>query len=183
MTESHPEILAEGKYLKLIKQGTWEYADRTRGIRAVAVLAVTADRELVLTEQFRVPVGRMVIDLPAGLVGDAPGEEEELMEIAAQRELLEETGFSSDNWTLLVMGPTTAGMASELVAFYLATDARRVAQGGGVEGEQIQVHCIPLERIMTWLKQQEKLGVLIDVKTYFAAAWLAARNSGNRQIS
>lgn len=182
MTESTPQVLAEGHYLKLVRRGTWEYAERTRNIRAVAILAVTGDRELVLTEQYRIPLGRSVIDLPAGLVGDEAGQEEELLEVAARRELTEETGFEANSMTLLVNGPTTAGLASEMVAFYLASNVRKVGTGGGVGAEEIRVHCVPLERVMTWLNHQENSGMLIDVKTFFAAAWLTARNAGNKQI-
>lgn len=181
MAGTQREVLAAGKYLKLVKEGCWEFADRTRGIRAVAIIAVTPQQELVLTEQYRVPVGQRVIDLPAGLVGDEPGQEDEDEELAARRELLEETGFTAETWKKMICGPTTAGMASELVTFYLATEARQQGVGGGVEHEEINVHVIPLQQSMDWLNRAAHTGKLIDVKTYFAAAWLAAEQTGGRE--
>jgi len=170
------EVLAEGKYLKLVKAGCWEYADRTRGIRAVAIVAVTRNQELILTEQFRVPIGKPVIDLPAGLVGDEAGQEDEADELAARRELLEETGFEARTLKPIVSGPTTAGMATEIVTIYLATGVRQVNAGGGVTGEEIQVHVVPLTKVMSWLKRSARDGKLIDVKTHFAAAWLVEKH-------
>lgn len=172
-TPPRKQILGNGKYLKLVKEGTWEFADRGK-IRAVAIIPMTRNGELVLTEQYRVPVKANVIDVPAGLVGDDPGFENEPEEQAARRELLEETGYQARTMKRLVCGPTTAGMASELVTFYLAKGLRKVADGGGVESESIQVHVVPVDQVMKWLRRAERQGKLIDLKTYFAASWLAS---------
>jgi len=170
------EILAEGKYLKLVKEGTWEYAERTRGIRAVAIVALTRKGEMIFTEQYRVPCKCRVIDLPAGLVGDEPGCEHEPELEAARRELLEETGFIAETFEKLVCGPTTAGLASERVTFYMAENCDRVASGGGVAGEEIQIHLVPASEALGWMREVEKEERQIDVKTWFAAAWMAHRN-------
>ncbi|WP_437186330.1 NUDIX hydrolase [Planctomicrobium sp. SH668] len=174
MEKSPCEIMAEGKYLKLLKQGDWEYVDRTRGIRAVAIIAITPKNELVLTEQYRVPLDGMVFDLPAGLVGDEPGSENEAEELAAHRELVEETGYQATTLLRVISGPTSAGMATEQVTFFLARDVHKVGNGGGVAGESIQVHLVPLNDCTAWLLAQTTKGKLVDVKTFFAAAWLKA---------
>ncbi len=166
------EVVAEGKYLQLIKEGPWEYVHRCKGVGASAIVAVTRDQEIVLVEQYRIPMGASVIDLPAGLVGDDSDEDDYL--VAAQRELLEETGYTARSWKFLVAGPASAGLATEVVHFYLAKQAKKVAEGGGVAGENITVHVVPLSRINAWFKRQEKSGKLIDVKAFFAASWLAA---------
>src|SRR5579872_3860254 len=62
MAESAPEqqsrrVLAEGKHLRLIQQGHWEYAERTTGNSAVAIVAITGDHRILLAEQYRIPVG------------------------------------------------------------------------------------------------------------------------------
>ncbi len=64
--------LYTGKYLRLVAQGTWEYADRSRSTGAVNIVAITPDESLIVVEQYRVPLQRPAIELPAGLVGDTP---------------------------------------------------------------------------------------------------------------
>ena len=80
----------EGKYIKVVKQGTWEYVSRTRGISAAVILAVD-EGQVILVEQYRVPLGARCVELPAGLVGDETAGE--AVEAAAIRELEEETGY------------------------------------------------------------------------------------------
>lgn len=159
-------VLAEGKHLRLVQQGRWEYAERTKAKGAVVLVAVTDRRELLLTEQFRVPVGRPVIELPAGLVGDVEGEEAEELEAAARRELLEETGYEAGAMRLMAAGPPTAGLASEMVAFFAATQLKKIGDGGGDESEQIEVHAVELHRMIAWLEEQAAREVLIDPKVY-----------------
>ena len=63
-----PIIRWEGRFLRVIQEGRWEYADRVKTSGAVAIVAVTEDARLVLTEQYRIPMGKRVIELPAGSV-------------------------------------------------------------------------------------------------------------------
>jgi ADP-ribose pyrophosphatase len=166
-TNNDKHILAEGKFLRLVREGHWEYADRTKATAAVVLVAVTDDGKLLLTEQYRIPVARHVIELPAGLVGDVVGEEHEAMATAAQRELIEETGYQASTiCQLTTLGPPTAGLASELVAFFRCGELTKVAAGGGVEHEQIEVHEIELTAVEAWLEAQTRRGVLIDPKVY-----------------
>ncbi|HWL09879.1 MAG TPA: NUDIX hydrolase [Planctomicrobium sp.] len=167
------QILAQGRYLQLVKDGTWEYVHRIKGIGATAIMAVTKDQELVLVEQHRVPFGQQVIDLPAGLVGDEDDTDIDFVE-SARRELLEETGYTAKHLKFIIDGPASSGMATEVIHFYLAKNVRKVAAGGGIDGENILVHVIPLNKVISWFKRQQKLGKLIDVKAFFAASWLAA---------
>jgi ADP-ribose pyrophosphatase len=167
-------VLAEGRFIRLVRRGRWEWAERTNTSGAVVVIAVTPDREIVLTEQYRVPVGARVIELPAGLVGDLPETAEEEMAEAARRELLEETGFEADRLELLTEGPTSAGMTNERVAMFLARGARRVAAGGGDASEEIQVHVAPLDEAGAWLEARRRDGTMLDPKIY-AALYFARR--------
>src|SRR5688572_22580058 len=64
------QIVWEGKYLRVKVCGTWEYAERPNSPAGIVVIAVTPEGNLLLTEQYRVPMGKNVIELPAGLSGD-----------------------------------------------------------------------------------------------------------------
>ncbi len=165
-------VLAEGRYLRLIAQDHWEYADRCNAHGAVAIVAVTGQRELLLVEQFRIPLGNHVIELPAGLVGDETGTKDEPLSQAATRELLEETGYRAGEMLWLTRGPTTAGLATEIVDFFLAQSLVQEHPGGGIEHESIVVHAIPLDEVESWLRSQSDQGRLIDPKIY-AGLYLA----------
>ena len=168
------QILAEGKFLQLIRQEHWEYAHRTNCLGAVVVVAITDDGCLVLTEQHRIPVGRRVVELPAGLVGDTAGDEDESFDTAARRELLEETGFAAGRLRELVTGPPSAGLSSEIVTFFLATELRKAGDGGGDHSEDIEVHVVPLRDAPAWLAERVRSGVLVDPKV-FAGLYFAAQ--------
>lgn len=165
--------LASGKHLALRARGGWEFADRVQGSGVVVVAAVTKANELILTEQFRPPVNKSVIDLAAGLSGDLPEAPGESLQKAAERELLEEAGYVSKDWTYTFTGPSSAGMSSEMLTFFVARNCVRKASGGGDASEQIQVHVVPLEKIVTWLKRKTTKNRCIDPKVYVALGLLS----------
>lgn len=169
-------VLAEGKYLRLVSEQGWDYAERTHAGGAVVVIAVTDQDRLILTEQYRIPVAARVIELPAGIVGDEPGREKESLVSAARRELLEETGFEAGELIEATSGPPSAGLSSELVTFFLATHLQRVHGGGGVHHEQIQVHSVPLKEVRRWLDGKQADGRLVDPKIYAALYFLQERS-------
>jgi ADP-ribose pyrophosphatase len=164
------EVLAQGQYLRLMRQGGWEYCERPGVSGIVGLIPLTDAGELVLVEQYRVPLGCRVVELPAGLAGDIRGQEHEALELAAARELEEETGYRAGTLRFLVRGPNSAGSSSHLMDFYLATDLVKVGPGGGDEHEDIQVHVVPVKGLWGWLRAQEALGKLIDPKI-FAGLW------------
>ncbi len=166
-----PEVLATGKYLRLVARGHWEYADRVNSTGAVMIVAVTNERRLVLVEQYRIPLGQPVIELPAGLVGDAPEHGTESLAATARRELLEETGYEAAEMVEMLSGPTSAGLSTEVVTFFSATGLRRLHDGGGIEHEQITVHEVPLDTLWMWLADRAAQGVAIDPKI-LAGAYL-----------
>ncbi len=116
-----PEQIAEGRHLRLVKRGSWEYVERVNVSDVAVLVPVTAENEIVLVEQYRIPVQAMMIELPAGLVGDEDGFRGESLMDAANRELEEETGYHADSLTLLARAPSSGGMTSETVAFLHAT--------------------------------------------------------------
>jgi ADP-ribose pyrophosphatase len=165
-------VLAEGMYARLIRRGTWEYVERHGGIGAVAIVAVTPAGRLLLTEQFRMPVERRVIELPAGLVGDQPEAAGETIDTAALRELLEETGYAAERIVTLAFGPPSAGLTSELVWLVRAEGLVKRHAGGGDAGEAITVHEVPVRDVPAWLERAAGAGQLVDVKVYAALHFL-----------
>ena len=115
-----PKIIYEGRYLRMVERGTWEYVERTHasGLAAI-IIAVTPEDKVLFVEQFRVPLQAATIEMPAGLVGDIHADES--IEVSAIRELEEETGWTATDAEVLMIGPTSSGMASEKIAFVRAT--------------------------------------------------------------
>lgn len=151
-----------GKYLAVVVDGDWEYVKRTRDISAAVILATTDEGEVVLIEQFRVPLGRACIELPAGLVGDdVPGEHPAT---SAARELNEETGFSADHWAELGEFASSPGMVGESFRLFRATGLRKTGSGGGVAGEAIVTHVVKLADVPTFIAAKRAEGCGIDVK-------------------
>lgn len=177
MARKKNESLYEGNHLKLQHRGGWEFASRSRGTGVVAIIAVTDQNELVLTEQFRPPIQKKVVDLPAGLAGDISGEEDESFELAAKRELIEETGFVGVNYEYIFSGPSSAGMTTEMIDFYLVRNVIQIEAGGGDETEDIKVHVIPLDKIGKWLKRKETTKTCVDPKIYAALGILSLHTS------
>ena len=166
-------VLHEGQFLRLLRRRHWEYVERTNASGVAVIVAVTERDELLLVEQYRLPVARPVIELPAGLVGDQGGDEP-LLE-AAQRELEEETGYRAEQMECLAEGPTTAGLSNEITTFCIARGLVRVGPGGGDDSEDIIVHPVPLAGLRPWLRAQESRAA-VDPKLY-AGLWLAGLTS------
>ena len=173
MNQLTPITLHTGKFLALIKEGHWEYVDRVNATGAAIILAVTAEQNILLVEQYRIPVHVRTIELPAGIIGDEPGSTNESQAEAARRELLEETGYAAECVEILMTGAACSGLTSERVTLVRATGLRRAGKGGGVEHEDIVVHEVPLREIVAWLETKAKTGVLIDPKVYAGLFFLA----------
>lgn len=161
-TMDEPEqIMWEGRFITAKTRGKWEYVSRSRGISAAVILALH-DGAVVLVEQFRVPLGCNCLELPAGLIGDeTTGEAPEL---AAARELEEETGFRPGRIENLGRFYSSPGMVSESFHLMRALDLERVHAGGGVEGENITVHVVPLAQIESFIAAKRDEGCGIDVR-------------------
>lgn len=157
------EILGQGRFLRLVRRGRWEYCQRRNISGIVVIVAVTDARELVLVEQERPAVRARVIELPAGLAGDGGAES---LDVAARRELLEETGYQADRWERLCEVVPSPGLTSEVVTFYRASGLKKGGPGGGDETEQIVVHVVPLKGAEAWLRARAAAGFLIDEKVY-----------------
>jgi ADP-ribose pyrophosphatase len=163
-----PQVLGEGRFTRLLSYRGWEWVERTNVKAAAVIVAITEQRQLLLVEQYRIPLARRVIELPAGLVGDLAENKQEGLEEAARRELLEETGYEAGGIEVLLEGPTTPGLANEVYTLLLARNVRKVAPGGGDSTEDIQVHVVPLDQVEGWLESKRREGLVVSPKIYSA---------------
>ncbi len=155
----------EGNFITVRQQGTWEYVSRSRGIHAAVILAIddAADgHHVILVEQYRVPLKVNCLELPAGLVGDDRAGE--AAEVAAARELEEETGYRAAHWRTVGEFYSSPGMVSESFTLLVATGLDKVGAGGGVAGEDIVVHRVPLDGIEQFIAAKRAEGCGIDVR-------------------
>jgi len=164
-----------GRFLEVRCEGRWEYAARARNIGAAVILALTDAHEIVLVEQYRIPLGAHTIELPAGLIGD--GGAPEPAATAAARELQEETGFAASGWEDCGVFATSPGMSNETFTLFRATGLTRTGPGGGVDNEDIAVHVVALATLPAWLAAQRSAGRVIDCRLVAALGLVDAVRS------
>ena len=155
----------EGRFITVKQQGTWEYVARSRGIHAAVILAIDEGEDgphIILVEQYRVPLKIQCLELPAGLVGDDTAGE--AAEIAAERELEEETGYRAAHWRTVGEFYSSPGMVSESFTLLIAKGLTKIGDGGGVDGEDIVVHRVPLAGIADFVAAKRAEGCGIDVR-------------------
>lgn len=165
----------QGKYLRSIlltyvqpgekgesgKVRRWEAVERVGCDCIVGIVPFTAEGEVILIRQFRPPLNRFVIELPAGLC--EPGEDPEE---AAKRELHEETGYAAGELHFLSEGPLSSGISSEMLTVYLAKGLSYAGIGTRDETEDIEVLKEPLGTVREKLERLRDEGNCIDLKIY-----------------
>lgn len=162
MSDSEDEqIVWQGRFITAKTRGKWEYVSRARGIKAAVILAIDAG-DVLLVEQFRVPLGVNCLELPAGLVGDET--ENEPVEHAAARELEEETGYRPRHIERIGEFHSSPGMVSESFYFVRAFGLEKVGEGGGTDGENITVHRVPLSEVAGFIAAKRASGCAMDAK-------------------
>ena len=171
---SADRTLFEGEFVRLKRRDHWEYVERVNARGAVIIVALTPANELLLVEQPRFPLQANVIELPAGLVGDIEGAEDEPLEIAGARELEEETGYRPARLEFLTEGPPSAVLANEVISFYRAFDLTHIDAGGGDDSEDIIPHVVPLAHVEDWLAEQQRAGKYVDPKIFTGLYFLQA---------
>ena len=155
------ETVWSGKWIEAKRRGRWEYVTRARGIKAAVIVAL-GEGDVLLVEQFRVPLGRVCLELPAGLIGDDQEGEDPLL--AARRELEEETGYAAAEWDDLGEFFSSPGMVSESFRMIRSRGLTRVGEGGGVPGENITVHRVPLAEVADFIAARRADGIAVDAK-------------------
>jgi ADP-ribose pyrophosphatase len=155
------EVMWEGKFVRALRRGKWEYASRARDIRAVVILA-EYDGKVILVDQPRAGPDCRCVELPAGLVGDT--DPDATIEDTAIKELQEETGFTAERVERLGDFYSSPGMLAESFTLVRLHGVRKIGEGGGDESEDINVHLVARADIANFLEQKRAEGFGIDVK-------------------
>ncbi|MGB7409147.1 MAG: NUDIX hydrolase [Pontixanthobacter sp.] len=153
----------EGRFITAKKRGRWEYVGRARNIRAAAIIAIE-DGHVLLVEQYRIPLGKFSIEIPAGLIGDDDGAPDETPETAALRELEEETGYTAQRMENLGEFYSSPGMVSESFTLLRAHGLTKVGNGGGTGSEDITVHRVQIAHLPQFVSACRSAGKAIDVR-------------------
>lgn len=152
----------EGKYIRVVRDGSWEFVERCGGVHAVVILA-EHEGKVILVEQARVPLGgRRCLELPAGLVGDE--DPDATIEDTAVKELEEETGFTATGIEVIGEFFSSPGMVAEGFTLVRAHGLRRIGDGGGNEHEEIMVHRVARAEIAQFVAQKRAAGIAIDTR-------------------
>ena len=164
MNNESEQVMWAGRFITAKTRGKWEYVTRSRGIRAAVILAIDEEDHVLLVEQFRVPLGKPCLELPAGLIGDHDHSAGEDATLAAARELEEETGYRPARVEVVGEFYSSPGMVSESFTLLTAHELTRVSDGGGVDGEDITVHRVPLAGLEQFIADAPQRGLGIDVR-------------------
>ncbi|QWD86416.1 NUDIX hydrolase [Polynucleobacter paludilacus] len=129
---------------------------------AVAILAILDDGRILLERQYRYPIAKVCMEIPAGKLD--PNEDPL---VCAQRELEEETGYSASKWSYIRRIHPVISYSTEFIDIYLA-EGLQAGKSRLDEEEFLDVFAAPLDEILAWVEQ----GVITDVKTTIAIYWL-----------
>jgi len=163
----------QGNFLKLKKDtvalpdGKETYREYLIHPGAVAILPVLDDGRILLERQFRYPVDQAMIEIPAGKLelGEDPL-------LCAQRELMEETGYTASSWEFLGRIHPVISYSTEFIDIYIAKGLR-AGERCLDEGEFLDVFAATLEEMHQWIAA----GQITDVKTIISIYHLARKTS------
>ncbi len=109
---------------------------------SVVVMGITKDKEVLVVKQYRHPVGEELIELPGGFI-----DENESPQLAAEREMLEETGYKFLHFHYLGMSAANPGVLNNFSHFFLATGGVKISEQSLDNNEEIEVMKMPLEEV------------------------------------
>ncbi|WP_053219326.1 NUDIX domain-containing protein [Virgibacillus senegalensis] len=131
---------------------------------AVAIIPVTKDNKIVFVEQYRKPLEKSIVEIPAGKL--EPGEKPE---VTAKRELEEETGYTTNDLTFITSFYTSPGFADEIIHLYMTEDLIPLEEKvAGDEDEFVELMELTLEEAEQLVREQR----IHDVKTAYAVLYL-----------
>lgn len=131
---------------------------------AVAVMAITEDKKIILVEQYRKALERSIVEIPAGKI--EPGE---LPEVTARRELEEETGYTTKKLKYIQSFATSPGFADEIIHLYFAENIEKMTEKADLdEDEFVELLYVSIQEMELLIKNMQ----IYDAKTAFAYLWL-----------
>jgi ADP-ribose pyrophosphatase len=170
------EIIHRGRYLEF-RVDHIQRADGSGGTRdvvghpgAIAVLAVDEDGRLLLVRQWRIPAASAMLEIPAGTLDRVNGSIED-PDLAARRELEEETGHRATTWRKLAEFWTAPGFATELMHLYLATGIAGAAEDERLtpdEDERLELLHVGIDDAVAMVER----GEIRDAKSIIGILWL-----------
>lgn len=162
------EQIWQGRLLD-VRRDRVRLPDGSEGVReyvmhpgAVVIIPVLPNGKLIFERQYRYPVGRVMLELPAGKI-----DPNEAPLLTAKRELVEEAGYSADDWTHLGTMHPTIGYANERIEIFMARGLRSLGQNQLDEGEFLELLELSLDDAMEAVRK----GELTDGKTLSALLW------------
>lgn len=171
------ELVFQGRMLK-VHRDTVRLPDGNTATRehiyhpgAVAILPVLDSGDIVMERQYRYPLGRDFIELPAGKMepGEAPL-------ATAKRELREETGYSATHWEFMASIHVAIAYSNERIDLYLARDLT-LGKTGLDDEEFLEILTVPPEQAFQWLRE----GRISDSKTMVGLLMYEKMLAGKRE--
>ncbi|WP_026771220.1 MULTISPECIES: NUDIX domain-containing protein [Sediminibacillus] len=169
------ESIFNGKVVKLqvdevvLPDGKTSKREIVKHPGAVAIIPVTKDNKILFVEQYRKPLEKTLVEIPAGKL--EPGEKPET---TAKRELEEETGFTTNELSFLTSFYTSPGFADEIIHLYVTNDLIPLEEKvAGDEDEFVEILELSLEEAEQLVKEQR----IHDVKTAYAVLYLRSLES------
>lgn len=166
----HTKEVYDGKIVKLqvddviLPDGKEAKREIVRHSGAVAVIPITKEGKIVLVEQYRKPLDKSIIEIPAGKL-----EQGESSESTALRELEEETGYTTKKLSYVTSFYTSPGFADEIIYLYFTDELEELTQKvQGDEDEFIEIIEVTLEEANAFVKEQR----IHDSKTNYAILYL-----------
>ena len=116
----------------------------------VNTIAITTDKKFILVHQYRHALDRSSFELCAGVVDET----DESPMYAAQRELMEETGYGGGNWQHWMHIAPNPATSNNWVHCFIATDVKKIAEPNPEASEEISVHLFALEEVQKMMTDQ-----------------------------